>query len=178
MYSVGDKVVYPRHGAGRVVRIEQKEVLGQTREYLTIEILHDRMTAMIPVESAERAGLRKVIAADAVAEVFAVLRGEPVCMPGTWHTRFKLNQEKLGTGDVLEVATVVRYLAAKQAERDLPQGERRMFMNARKILASELMYALDRSEEEAMALLDEVLDESSLAAPAPIEQLLEPRAVS
>ena len=77
MYEVGDKVVYPHHGAGKIMKIEQKEVLGQLREYLTIQILHNDKTVMVPVENADRAGLRKVVAADVVDQVIDVLRGDP-----------------------------------------------------------------------------------------------------
>jgi CarD family transcriptional regulator len=157
MYSVGDKVVCPQHGAGKITGIEPKEVLGRQREYLTIQILHSHMTVMLPVENAGRAGLRRIVEADVFEEVLEVLRGEPTTMPKDWSRRYRHNRDKLKTGDVFEVAEVVRNLAVRDAAKDLPLGEKRMFTDAKKILASELMYARDLSEDEATARLDAVL---------------------
>ena len=157
MYAVGDDVVYPRHGAGTVTGIEQREVLGRQRDYLTIEIAHNRMTVMVPVENAERAGLRKVVGAGAVDEVLEVLRGDATRMPERWSQRYKHNQEKLGTGDIFEVAEVVRNLAIRDAGKGLPTGEKQLLTKAKKILASELMYARDLGEDEAMEFLEDVL---------------------
>ena len=158
MYSVGDKVVYPHHGAGKIMKIEQKDVLGQQRDYLTIQILHNDMTVMVPVENADRAGLRKVVEADDVEPVLEVLRGDPTKMPKNWSRRYKHNRDKLKTGDIFEVAEVVRNLAIRHADKGLSTGEKQMFSKAKKILASELMYARDFDEEEATAFLEDVLE--------------------
>jgi len=158
MYSVGDKVVYPHHGAGKITGIEQRDVLGCRRDYLTIQILHNNMTVMVPVENAERAGLRKVVEAGAVDEVLDVLRGDRTSMPKNWSHRYKHNQEKLRTGDIFEVAEVVRNLTLSGADKELPTGEKQLFTKAKRILASELMYARDLSEDEAVAFLDGVLE--------------------
>ena len=158
MYSVGDKVVYPHHGAGKIMKIESKDVLGQKRDYLTIQILHNDMTVMVPVENADRAGLRKVVESDVVDQVLEVLRGDPTKMPKNWSRRYKHNRDKLKTGDIFEVAEVVRNLAIRHADKGLSTGEKQMFSKAKKILASELMYARDFSEDEANALLEEVLE--------------------
>jgi CarD family transcriptional regulator len=159
MYSVGDKVVYPHHGAGKIMKIEQKEVLGQQRDYLTIQILHNDMTVMVPVENADRAGLRKVIESDTVDRVLEVLRGDPTNMPKNWSRRYKHNRDKLKTGDIFEVAEVVRNLAIRHADKGLSTGEKQMFGKAKKILASELMYARDFDEDEANAFLETVLED-------------------
>lgn len=159
MYSVGDKVVYPHHGAGKIMKIEQKEVLGRLRDYLTIQILHNDMTVMVPVENADRAGLRKVIEADVVDRVIEVLRGDPTKMPKNWSRRYKHNRDKLKTGDIFEVAEVVRNLAVRHADKGLSTGEKQMFGKAKKILASELMYARDFTEDESNAFLESVLED-------------------
>ena len=158
MYSVGDKVVYPHHGAGKIMKIEQKDVLGQQRDYLTIQILHNDMTVMVPVENADRAGLRKVVESDVVDQVLEVLRGDPTKMPKNWSRRYKHNRDKLKTGDIFEVAEVVRNLAIRHADKGLSTGEKQMFSKAKKILASELMYARDFNEDEATAFLEDVLE--------------------
>ncbi|HSL94389.1 MAG TPA: CarD family transcriptional regulator [Thermoleophilia bacterium] len=173
MYSVGDNVVYPCHGAGKIVRIASREVRGRRRDYITIQILHDRMTVMIPVENAERAGLRKVIAAEAVDEVLEMLRGGAPAMPEKWHARAKCAQEKLGTGDILQVAEVVRDLTLRAAGKVLSPGEKQMFDKAGKILASELMYACELSAEEAVALLDDVLGTTHVGGPVPADWIRE-----
>lgn len=158
-YNVGDKVVYPHHGAGTVVKKERRDVLGQKREYLTIQILHNDMTVMVPVDSADRAGLRKVIARNDVSEVLAVLRQDETQMPKNWNRRFKHNREKLKTGDIFEVAEVVRNLSIREHEKGLSTGEKQMYNRAKKILASELMYARGLDEQAADKFLDDTLKE-------------------
>src|SRR5215218_4240656 len=157
LYKVGDKVVYPHHGAGTVVKKETREVLGQKREYLTIRILHNDMTVQVPAENAEAVGLRPVIDEKMVEVVVKALKGGGTQMPKNWNRRFKHNRDKMKTGDVLELAEVVRNLSLRDHEKGLSTGEKQMFVKAKKILASELMYAKGMDEEEAAAWLDEVL---------------------
>src|SRR5437016_6073723 len=157
LYKVGDKVVYPHHGAGTVVKKEQREVLGEKREYLTIKILHNDMTVNVPSENAEKVGLRKVIDEDMVEVVLKALTGGGTQMPKNWNRRFKHNRDKMKTGDILELSEVVRKLSLRDHEKGLSTGEKQMFVKAKKILASELMYAMELDEEEAGAWLDEVL---------------------
>ena len=161
LYEVGDQVVYPHHGAGKVLKKEMKEVLGEKREYLTIKILHNDMTVMVPCCNADKAGLRRVIGEDDVKKVLSVLRDDVSQMPKNWNRRFKHNREKIKTGDVFELAEVVRNLAIRETEKGLSTGEKQMYTRAKKILASELMYALDKDEEEAEAYLDDLLAESA-----------------
>jgi CarD family transcriptional regulator len=157
LYKVGDKVVYPHHGAGTVVKKEKRDVLGEKREYLTIKILHNDMTVNVPSENAEKVGLRKVIGEDMVKVVVKALTGGGTQMPKNWNRRFKHNRDKMKTGDILELAEVVRNLALRDREKGLSTGEKQMFVKAKKILASELMYAKDMDEEEAAEWLDGVL---------------------
>jgi CarD family transcriptional regulator len=157
-YKVGDHVVYPHHGAGKVLKKEVKEVLGEKREYLTIKILHNDMTVMVPCENAGRAGLRRVIGEEAVKKVLGVLRDDVSQMPKNWNRRFKHNREKIKTGDVFELAEVVRNLAIRESEKGLSTGEKQMYTRAKKILASELMYALVMEEDEAETHLEEIIE--------------------
>ena len=157
MYKVGDKVVYPHHGAGTVVKKEKRKVLGEEREYLEIRILHNDMTVNVPAENAERVGLRKVIDKTTVEQVLKALTGGGTAMPKNWNRRFKHNRDKMKTGDVLELAEVVRNLALRDHEKGLSTGEKQMFVKAKKILASELMYAKAVDEEEAAEWLEGVL---------------------
>jgi CarD family transcriptional regulator len=158
-FEIGDNVVYPHHGAGVVLKKETKDLLGEKRDYLTIKILHNNMTVMVPCENAHRAGLRRVIDGDDVNRVIDVLTGEVSEMPKNWNRRFKHNREKIKTGDVFELAEVVRNLAIREWEKGLSTGEKQMYTRAKKILASEFMYALGKDEEGAEAYLDELLEE-------------------
>lgn len=157
MFEVGDKVVYPHHGAGTVLAREFHEIRGERREYLTIEILQPPMTVMVPCENAESAGLRPVINERAVNEVLAVLAAEGSEMPAQWNQRFKRNQEKLRSGDILELAEVVRNLERRQQDARLSPGEMQMLERARRVLVSELMYARNVDEEAANQLIDDAL---------------------
>jgi CarD family transcriptional regulator len=158
---VGDSVVYPHHGAGTVVKKEAKDVLGETKQYLTIKILHNDMTVMVPCANAGKAGLRRIIDEEAVKKVLGVLNDDVSEMPKNWNRRFKHNRDKIKTGDIYELAEVVRNLALREHEKGLSTGEKQMYTRAKKILASELMYALDKNEEEAELYLDELLADSA-----------------
>ena len=161
MYKVGDKVVYPHHGAGTVVKKEKRTILGTEREYLTIKILHNDMTVQVPCENAEKVGLRKVIDAKMVDVVVKALTGNGTQMPKNWNRRFKHNRDKMKTGDILELAEVVRNLSLRDHEKGLSTGEKQMFVKAKKILSSELMYAKDMDEETCAEWLEEVLASDS-----------------
>jgi len=157
LYKVGDKVVYPHHGAGTVVKKEKRKVLGEEREYLQIQILHNDMTVQVPTENADRVGLRKVIDENTVEQVLKALRGSGTTMPKNWNRRFKHNRDKMKTGDIFELAEVVRNLSLRDHEKGLSTGEKQMFVKAKKILVSELMYAKGMDEEEAAEWLDDIL---------------------
>ena len=170
MYKVGDKVVYPHHGAGTVVKREKREVLGEKREYLTIKILHNDMTVNVPADNAERVGLRKVIDEEAVKKVVKYLTSGGTEMPKNWNRRFKHNRDKMKTGDIYELAEVVRNLALRDGEKGLSTGEKQMYVKAKKILASELMYAKTMSEDEALEWLEETLTDGVKPKLTPAEK--------
>ncbi len=157
-FDVGDKVVYPHHGAAVVERRENLDVMGETREYLVLRVRHDQLTLLVPTDRAEEVGLRAPIASDEVEELFEVLRKEPR-MPTNWSRRYKNHQEKLKSGDVYQVAEVVRNLWSRSRTGELSAAEREMFATARQILVSELSLALDLPEEEASQKLFSVLEE-------------------
>jgi CarD family transcriptional regulator len=142
-----------------VLKKESKTLMGEKRDYLTIKILHNEMTVMVPCENAHRAGLRRVIDEEQVKKVIEVLGGEVSDMPKNWNRRFKYNREKIKTGDVFELAEVVRNLSIREWEKGLSTGEKQMYTRAKKILASEFMYALDKDEEGAEEYIDDLLEE-------------------
>jgi len=160
-FECGDNVVYPHHGAGKVLKKEARTMFGQERVYLTIKILHNDMTVMVPSENAAKAGLRRVIDEETVQKVLGVLSDDVSEMPKNWNRRFKHNRDKIKTGDIYELAEVVRNLAVREHQKGLSTGEKQMFTRAKKILASELMYALDMDDVEAEEHLDTLLAESA-----------------
>ena len=116
------------------------------------------MTVNVPTENADRVGLRKVIDEEMVVRVVKVLHGNGTKMPKNWNRRFKYNRDKMKTGDIFELAEVVRNLSLRDQEKGLSTGEKQMFVKAKKILASELMYAKGMDEDDAAVWLDEELD--------------------
>ncbi len=157
-FDVGDKVVYPHHGAAVIERRETKAAFGEEKEYLVLRLAYGDLTLMVPVDNTDEVGLREVIDDEEVEEVFAVLRKKEARVPTNWSRRFKNHVEKLKSGDVYQVAEVVRNLSLRDQEKGLSAGERRMLQKARQILLSELVFAIDVSPEEAEAKLDEALD--------------------
>ncbi len=153
-FDVGDKVVYPHHGAAIVERREMKEAFGETREYLVLRLAYGELVLMVPTDKTDEVGLRDVINDEEVEEVFAVLRKKEARMPTNWSRRYKNHVEKLKSGDIYQVAEVVRNLSLRDREKGLSAGEKRMLNRARQILLSELTFAIGASEEEATTKLD------------------------
>src|SRR5713226_6886752 len=156
-FDVGDKVVYPHHGAAVVERRELKEVFGESREYLVLRLAYGDLTLMVPADNTDEVGLREVINDEEVEEVFAVLRKKEARMPTNWSRRYKNHVEKLKSGDIYQVAEVVRNLSIRDKDKGLSAGEKRMLNRARQILVSELTFAIGVSEEEAEKKLNEAL---------------------
>jgi len=160
VFSVGDKVVYPMHGAGVIEAIEQKEVLDRIEQYYIMRMPIGDLRVMIPMSSGDELGLREVIDEKGVEEVFKVLKAETTSMSQNWNRRYRANMEKIKTGDIFEVAEVVRNLSARDREKGLSTGERKMLENARQILISELVLAQDTTEEHVEQQLSELLGEN------------------
>ena len=160
MFRKGDKVVHPRHGAAVVEDLVELERFGEQRIYVKLRLPHG-LTLMVPVESTEQVGLRGVVSRDELDEVFDLLRGEEGRMPILWGKRYRANLAKLISGDIYHVAEVVRDLSIRDRGRGLSSAEKRMLEKAREILISELTFVVGLTEENAEAMLDEVLGESS-----------------
>ena len=156
-FAVGDKVVYPHHGAAIIEGKEKRVFDGKKTDYFVLRITYGDLKVSIPVDKAEEIGLRDVINDEEVEEVFAVLRKKEARMPTNWSRRFKNHVEKLKSGDIYQVAEVVRNLSLREADKGLSAGEKRMLARARQILVSELTFALNVDEEAAEIRLDDVL---------------------
>ncbi|MDZ7674128.1 MAG: CarD family transcriptional regulator [Acidimicrobiales bacterium] len=156
-FKVNDKVVYPHHGAAIVESKEKLEMFGEEKEFLVLRMTHGELTLKVPSDKAEEIGMRYPISVEDVEDVFEVLAKKDVREPTNWSRRFKNHQEKLKSGDVYQVAEVVRNLALREADKGLSAGEKSMFVKARQVLVSELAFALDISEDAAFERLESTL---------------------
>jgi len=158
VFNVGDRVVYPMHGAGVIRSIEEKEILGSSQSYYIMHLPMGDMKVMIPLASADEVGLREVIDPSEVEKVLEVLRSQKTKMSSNWNRRYRANLEKIRTGNIYEVAEVVRNLAVRDQEKGLSTGERKMLESARGILLSELVLAKGIEESAVEAELDAALE--------------------
>src|SRR5713226_4768753 len=163
LFDVGDRVVYPHHGAAVIERKEQRDSFGEQREYLVLHVDQGELTLLVPADNTEEVGLRQVIDEEDAAEVFAVLARRGAHVPSNWARRFKNHVAKLKSGDIYQVAEVVRNLSVRHAEKPLSAAEARMLATAPRRLASELALALAVTEEDAQHRVDEAL---ALSLPA------------
>ena len=159
-FEIGDRVVYPSHGSGTIVDIKDRSVLGEERTYLEVGLRASEMKVMIPVEETESIGLRKVVNEEAVEQCLELLSKEQSEMSSNWNRRFRANTEKVKTGDMFEVAEVVRNLTVRDVDRGLATTERKQLDETREILCSEISLALDIELEEAIQMVDEALAKS------------------
>ncbi len=153
-FKVGDRVVYPHHGAAEIIKLEKREAFGDEREYLVLRMTHGEMTVSVPADKAEEVGMRWPISTEDVDDLFEVLARRDVREPANWSRRYKNHQEKLKSGDVYQVAEVVRNLALRERTKGLSAGEKTLYNTARSVLVSELSFALDVSEDEAANKVD------------------------
>jgi CarD family transcriptional regulator len=156
-FEVGETVVYPHHGAATITAVKVRQIKGEEKKYITLNVHQSELTIELPVDNAELVGVRDVIDAKGVEAVFEVLRSDIVEEPGNWSRRYKANAEKMGSGSVFRVSEVVRDLWRRDQEHGVSAGEKRMLAKARDILISELALAQASSVEEASKTLDDVL---------------------
>ena len=156
-YKPGDRVVYPHHGAAVIEKKEKRKAFGEETEYLVLRMAHGDMTLAVPVDKADEVGMRWPISEEDVEDLFEVLAKRDVREPANWSRRFKNHQEKLKSGDVYQVAEVVRNLALRDQAKGLSAGEKSLYTKARNVLVSELAFALDVEEDDAMAKVDGAL---------------------
>lgn len=154
MFNIGDKVVYPMHGAGIIESIEEKEILGMKRKYYIMKMPLGDMKVMIPLDNVNDIGLRQIISMTEVDQVIAVLNDDISKMPKNWNRRYRANMDKIKSGDIYEVAMVVRNLTLRDREKGLSTGERKMLANAKQILISEIVLAGGMQEKDVEDLID------------------------
>ncbi len=156
-FKVGDRVVYPHHGAAVIKKKQSMDVAGEKKEYFVLQMAHGDLTLSVPVDKADEVGMRPPISVEDVEDVLRLLGKRDVREPSNWSRRFKNHQEKLKSGDVYQVAEVVRNLALRESARGLSAGEKSMLERARVILASELSIAWNVPEEDALERLAKAL---------------------
>ncbi len=160
MFNIGDNIVYPMHGAGTINAIEEKEILGEKQQYYVIKMPGEVMV-MVPTAKAESMGVRNIIDSQGANKVLKLLEQDETDMSDNWNKRYRDNLEKMKTGDIYEVADVVRNLSFKQKEKgSLSTGEKKMLNNAKVILVSELVLAEHASKDEIEQLIDNKINMS------------------
>ena len=157
MFNVVDKIVYPMHGAGRIDAIEEKNILGENQSYYILK-MPGEVKVMVPVDKAEQIGVRSVIDKEEAVKVMAVLEENETEMSDKWNKRYRDNMDKMKSGDIYEVADVVRNLSFKQKEKGLSTGEKKMLSNAKQILVSELVVAEHASQDEIENLVNSKIE--------------------
>lgn len=158
MYKLGDKVVYPMHGAGTIESVEEKEILGQKKKYYVLKMPVGEMKLMVPVDNVDSIGMRNIIDSAQVNRVMKILEEKTSLEDLNWNKRFRNNMEKIKTGDIFEVAEVVRDLAHRDKEKGLSTGEKKMLSNAKQILISEIALAKDIGGIEVQEEIEGIID--------------------
>ena len=159
MFNVGDQIVYPMHGAGTIDSIEEKDILGEKQSYYILR-MPGEIKVMVPVDKAEQVGVRNIIDKTSADKVFSLLSQDETEMDKNWNKRYRDNMEKIKSGDIYEIADVVRNLSFKQKEKGLSTGEKKMLTNAKQILVSELVLAQQADQNEIEELVDSKINTS------------------
>ncbi|MBU5438679.1 CarD family transcriptional regulator [Tissierella sp. MSJ-40] len=149
MFNIGDKVVYPMHGAGIIEGIEEKEILGEKRKYYIMRMPIGDMKVMVPVDNVGDVGIREIIDSLDMERVITILKGSKTNMPQNWNRRYRINMDKIKSGDIFEIAAVVRNLTMRDLEKGLSTGERKMLSSAKQMLISEMVLVTGSELEEA-----------------------------
>ena len=158
-FQLGDKTVYPAYGVAEVIGIEQREISGSAQRYYVLRVLGKEMTLMVPMKNAANVGLRPLISGPEIEQVYAVLRhrGDKIST-STWNRRYREYMEKIRSGSILEIATVMRDLCILRSEKELSYGERNMLETARTLVVQEIALARDLESESVDSEIDGLFD--------------------
>ena len=162
MYNIGDKIVYPMHGAGVIEAIEEKEILGEKQKYYIMKMPIGDMKVMIPISNINDIGIRGVINQKEAEGVIQILKSGKTDMSTNWNKRYRENMERIKSGSIYEVADVVKNLMYRDKEKGLSTGERKMLNNAKQILISELVLAKNSKQEIIEGIIDEFFLEEAV----------------
>ena len=156
--KIGDRIVYPMHGAGEITGIEENEVGGVKNSYYILRLPIGDMKLMLPVDKVEEVGLRELITPAQVEDVIKVLQAETDHLEGSWNKKFHTNLERLKSGDLLEAAAVARNLTRQNNKRKVSSGEKKLLDLSRQLLITELVYVCNKSPEEITTWVDTLID--------------------
>lgn len=178
MFNIGDKIVYPMHGAGIIEGIEEKEILGEKRKYFIMRMPIGDMKVMVPVDNVEDVGVREIINKEDMDRVILILRGSKSSMPQNWNRRYRINMDRIKSGDIFEIAAVVRNLLMMDMEKGLSTGERKMLSSAKQMLLSEMVLVSEWDIEKIEQIVIEAIsyeseDDDEDDGNEPIETILE-----
>ncbi|URN41208.1 CarD family transcriptional regulator [Peptoniphilus genitalis] len=158
MFNIGDKIVYPMHGAGEIVAIEEREILGDVHKYYIMRLPINDLKVMVPVKNAKEIGVRDISDANTMEKVLKALSSEEeVSMPKNWNRRYRYNLDKIKSGDLMEIADVVRSLESLDREKSLSTGERKILNEAKQIIVSEMVLVFEKNVEEVTKLIDDAI---------------------
>lgn len=157
MYKIGDRVVYPMHGAGVIEAIEEKEILGSVQKYYVMKMPVGDMKVMIPMETCDEIGIRSVIGSKEAEKVLEDFSGYEIEEAQSWNKRYRENMMRIKSGDIYEVAHVVKMLITRDRSKGLSTGERKMLSNAKQILISELVLAKNIAQSEVETMIEELV---------------------
>jgi len=156
--KIGDKIVYPMHGAGEITGMEENEVGGVLNSYYVFRLPMGNLKLMLPVDKLEEIGIRELINPAQVPEVVEILKAETESFNGSWNKRFNMNLERLKTGNILDAAVVARNLTRQNNKKRISSGEKRLLDLSRQILISELVYVCNKTPEEITEWIDELIN--------------------
>ena len=162
MFKLGDKVVYPMHGAGVIETMESKEILGEIKNYYVLKMPIGEMKLMIPVDNVNNIGLRNIIDKSLVESIYAILKQAAVLNDSNWNKRYRDNMIKMKTGDIFAVAQVVRDLTYRDREKGLSTGEKKMLVSAKQMLVSEISLSTDLDSKCIQEYLENIINEDAL----------------
>lgn len=158
MFNIGDKIVYPMHGAGEIVAIEEREILGNVHKYYIMRLPINDLKVMVPVKNAKEIGVRDISDTETMEEVLKTLSSEvEISMPKNWNRRYRYNLDKIKSGDLSEIADVVRCLEHLDREKSLSTGERKILTEAKQIIISEMVLVFEKNVEEVTKLIDDAI---------------------
>lgn len=158
MFNIGDKIVYPMHGAGEIVAIEEREILGDVHKYYIMRLPINDLKVMVPVKNAEEIGVRDISDTETMETVLKTLSSEEeISMPKNWNRRYRYNLDKIKSGDLTEIADVVRCLENLDREKSLSTGERKILTEAKQIIVSEMVLVFGKNVEEVTKLIDDAI---------------------
>lgn len=158
MFKIGDEVVYPMHGAGVIVGIEDREILGEKREYYILKMPINDMSVMVPVGNVGDVGVRSILSKEEMDKIVEILRSEEdVDMPTNWNRRYRFNMDRIKTGEIEEIAKVVRCLERLDKEKTLSTGERKMLTSSKQIIISEMVLVYEKSVDDIVDFINETI---------------------